>query len=311
MTFNLHADSADLAVATLLAQRWGMCRDFVKQIVVFSRAMQFDKSILATGLIYLKRLEKRVKNLNCTSEARWQYFCVAMVLASKYLLDNPYTNQEYAFHANMSLKEMNKLEPSMLNALDFRLYVSASELAAESDNISAEANSLRAIADFTLTYKCKKMEMSNKNKSQKQQRRRPFAPIQLQQQQRPNLSKTSIPRHRKIFPSSDGVPCTQNTTLVMPTSSNIFTNANNIMLPFPSLPLPLYCGSGAFHSSNLLQLQGQNVDAILKGFENDVYSSNNVLNAGLFASNDAYTNPIVNAFSWQFMPQAFPFQMRS
>jgi hypothetical protein len=52
-----------------------------------------------------------------------QLFMICMMIASKFVSDMPFTNQQWAESSGLSLQHVNHLERSTINALEFALNV--------------------------------------------------------------------------------------------------------------------------------------------------------------------------------------------
>ncbi|KAA8497888.1 Cyclin-U4-3 [Porphyridium purpureum] len=82
-------------------------------------------SAYAVALQYLRRLARLPEFEDVISiDTVWRVFLVCVLISSKYLDDRVHSNQYYAEIANTTNEHLNRLEVMILEALDYRLYVS-------------------------------------------------------------------------------------------------------------------------------------------------------------------------------------------
>jgi hypothetical protein len=91
--------------------------------------------LIVITIIYINRLKLSIRSKYkiqriFTFSNFTGIFIIALLLASKFILDNPPTNSEikdYAFGDNINLQAFNMLESLFLNTIDFNLFVSPEE----------------------------------------------------------------------------------------------------------------------------------------------------------------------------------------
>jgi hypothetical protein len=83
-----------------------------------------SKSCFVVALLYLLRIAERHPVFEPNDYNVHRLICTSVVLAAKFMEDQSYSNVHYARVGGIeTLEEMNKLETLMLQALDYRLYV--------------------------------------------------------------------------------------------------------------------------------------------------------------------------------------------
>eukprot|EP00182_Erythrolobus_australicus_P005052 CAMPEP_0185833204 /NCGR_PEP_ID=MMETSP1353-20130828/2535_1 /TAXON_ID=1077150 /ORGANISM="Erythrolobus australicus, Strain CCMP3124" /LENGTH=288 /DNA_ID=CAMNT_0028531459 /DNA_START=641 /DNA_END=1507 /DNA_ORIENTATION=+ len=101
--------------------------DYVRRIFSYSHC---SPACFSTAMYYIDHLgQQRSRSEFCVTTLNvHRVFLVAILLAIKYMEDVSFSNEHFARVGGVSLTELNRLELSMLKALDFRLYVSAEDL---------------------------------------------------------------------------------------------------------------------------------------------------------------------------------------
>ena len=85
-----------------------------------------EKNIIILGLIYIDRICD-INRLRLTNYNIHRILFISILIALKYNEDSIYSNKYYSEVAGVSLKELNSMESSFLELLDFKLYVSEEE----------------------------------------------------------------------------------------------------------------------------------------------------------------------------------------
>ena len=92
--------------------------DFLNRIILYSK---IEISTLILSLIYLNKILE--KGLLLTEYNVHKLLCISILIAIKYNEDKISNNNYYAQIFGLSLKEMNNLENSYLNLIDYKLYI--------------------------------------------------------------------------------------------------------------------------------------------------------------------------------------------
>lgn len=83
-----------------------------------------SKSCFVVAILYVVRLSERYPVFELNDYNVHRLICTAVVLAAKFVDDTSFNNAHYAKVAGIqTAAEMNKLEATMLKALDYRLFV--------------------------------------------------------------------------------------------------------------------------------------------------------------------------------------------
>ena len=85
-----------------------------------------EKNIIILGLIYIDRICD-INRLRLTNYNIHRILFISILIALKYNEDSIYSNKYYSEVAGVSLKELNSMESSFLELLDFKLFVSEEE----------------------------------------------------------------------------------------------------------------------------------------------------------------------------------------
>ena len=85
-----------------------------------------EKNIIILGLIYIDRICD-INHLRLTNYNIHRILFISILIALKYNEDSIYSNKYYSEVAGVSLKELNSMESSFLELLDFKLFVSEEE----------------------------------------------------------------------------------------------------------------------------------------------------------------------------------------
>ena len=85
-----------------------------------------EKNIIILGLIYIDRICD-INRLRLTNYNIHRILFISILIALKYNEDSIYSNKYYSEVAGVSLKELNSMEISFLELLDFKLFVSEEE----------------------------------------------------------------------------------------------------------------------------------------------------------------------------------------
>ena len=85
-----------------------------------------EKNIIILGLIYIDRICD-INRLRLTNYNIHRILFISILIALKYNEDSIYSNKYYSEVAGVSLKELNSMENSFLELLDFKLFVSEEE----------------------------------------------------------------------------------------------------------------------------------------------------------------------------------------
>mmetsp|Transcript_8748 Transcript_8748/g.22927 ORF Transcript_8748/g.22927 Transcript_8748/m.22927 type:complete len:271 (+) Transcript_8748:182-994(+) len=100
---------------------------YVKRVVGLVNG---SSSIFFAALCYMKRIANSDSRLTANAYNVHRLWITAVVLASKTLEDEVYSNEHYARMGGVpSLAEMNRLEACMLDKLGFRMHISPEEYA--------------------------------------------------------------------------------------------------------------------------------------------------------------------------------------
>ncbi|KAI7906206.1 uncharacterized protein BX663DRAFT_499240 [Cokeromyces recurvatus] len=97
---------------------------FVRHLLKRSRA---TRSTLQLAIFYLFRIRPYIakrSQLDPIVKCGRRMFLAALICAHKYLYDNTFTNASWAKISKLPVKEINAAERSILEMLDYRLYVS-------------------------------------------------------------------------------------------------------------------------------------------------------------------------------------------
>ncbi|KAI9145012.1 cyclin-domain-containing protein [Paraphysoderma sedebokerense] len=86
-------------------------------------------SIPLTGLLFIHRIINRNPSFRPTAAAgsEYRFFIVSVILASKKLLDNAYTNKSFSVVTGINATELSIMELEFLKAVNYDLYVSVDE----------------------------------------------------------------------------------------------------------------------------------------------------------------------------------------
>lgn len=94
---------------------------YLKRIIKYG---QCSPCCLVIGIIYLQRLKRRTPSLCLTSYNIQRLLVTSMMVASKFFDDFYQSNEHWAQIGNLGLKELNKLELTLLFEIKFDLSVS-------------------------------------------------------------------------------------------------------------------------------------------------------------------------------------------
>ena len=97
--------------------------EYVSRIQKYSA---IEKNIIILGLIYIDRICD-INRLRLTNYNIHRILFISILIALKYNEDSIYSNKYYSEVAGVSLKELNSMESSFLELLDFKLFVSEEE----------------------------------------------------------------------------------------------------------------------------------------------------------------------------------------
>eukprot|EP00179_Madagascaria_erythrocladioides_P008350 CAMPEP_0198309980 /NCGR_PEP_ID=MMETSP1450-20131203/2186_1 /TAXON_ID=753684 ORGANISM="Madagascaria erythrocladiodes, Strain CCMP3234" /NCGR_SAMPLE_ID=MMETSP1450 /ASSEMBLY_ACC=CAM_ASM_001115 /LENGTH=321 /DNA_ID=CAMNT_0044012765 /DNA_START=284 /DNA_END=1249 /DNA_ORIENTATION=+ len=101
--------------------------NFALQVYI-NRLVQYidaSESVFYTALLYMTRLQRKHPRMRIDDYNVHRILTTSIVLASKFLEDNVYTNRHYAHAGGMAnLEEMNQLETELLHLMEFDLNVS-------------------------------------------------------------------------------------------------------------------------------------------------------------------------------------------
>lgn len=89
---------------------------YVQRLVQYSRCS--DAAFIA-AMVFIRRVQQSHPSLKVTNYSVHRLFITAVVIATKYLDDEIYSNNYYAQVGGLELKEMNELELDMLHLLNF------------------------------------------------------------------------------------------------------------------------------------------------------------------------------------------------
>uniref|UniRef100_A0A7S3ECN2 Cyclin n=1 Tax=Rhodosorus marinus TaxID=101924 RepID=A0A7S3ECN2_9RHOD len=103
-------------------------RNTIREVVenLVSKFMCSD-AVFLMALIYMNRLERSNRYLLVNKFNVLRLFTASTLVACKFVEDEIYRNSYYAEVAGLDLKLLNHLERTVLNELDFRMYVDANE----------------------------------------------------------------------------------------------------------------------------------------------------------------------------------------
>lgn len=96
---------------------------FVRHLLKRSRA---TRSVLQLAIFYLFRIRPHImqrSQYDPIVKCGRRMFLAALICAHKYLYDNTFTNTSWARISKLPVKEVNAAEKSLLDILDYRLYV--------------------------------------------------------------------------------------------------------------------------------------------------------------------------------------------
>lgn len=141
--------STSLAVATVLARDWKLEHDFVENVVQFLHKMECTHTIVATSMVYLQRLQK-VARVQVREDGRhrivgWQCFCASVMLACKFLVDQPYSNRVFSTTSKIPLRELNRAESTILGFVNYNLAVYPKDLSNAENAITIETLAITRI----------------------------------------------------------------------------------------------------------------------------------------------------------------------
>lgn len=97
---------------------------FVRHLLKRSRA---TRSTLQLAIFYLFRIRPHLakrSQIDPIVKCGRRMFLAALICAHKYLYDNTFTNASWAKISKLPVKEINQAERSLLEMLDYRLFVS-------------------------------------------------------------------------------------------------------------------------------------------------------------------------------------------
>ncbi|KAI8878009.1 hypothetical protein K501DRAFT_259381 [Backusella circina FSU 941] len=97
---------------------------FVRHLLKRSRA---TRSTLQLAIFYLFRIRPQLakrSQIDPIVKCGRRMFLAALICAHKYLYDNTFTNASWAKISRLPVKEINQAERSLLEMLDYRLFVS-------------------------------------------------------------------------------------------------------------------------------------------------------------------------------------------
>lgn len=110
---------------------------YVRRLVQYTNC---SSSVFIVAMVYLDRLQKRVPSLRLNMMNVHRLLITAVVLAVKNLDDELYANSYYARVGGLTTDELNRLESSMLNLLDWRLNVSPETFSVYEENLLSAVN---------------------------------------------------------------------------------------------------------------------------------------------------------------------------
>ena len=84
-------------------------------------------SCAVVGLIYLQRVKKMVPSACITSHNMQRLLLIAVMLANKFLDDLYFSNKHWAKIGGLSLKEVNRLELTILSLVGWRMHVTRAD----------------------------------------------------------------------------------------------------------------------------------------------------------------------------------------
>ncbi|EIE92509.1 hypothetical protein G6F46_011798 [Rhizopus delemar] len=92
-------------------------------------ATQLKDSVVYLCLKYIANLLQANPTIEGAEGSEYRLFVVGLVLASKFLEDNTYTNKSWSEVSGMKIEELNMMEAEFLEAIDFNLCVGAQDFA--------------------------------------------------------------------------------------------------------------------------------------------------------------------------------------
>lgn len=118
---------------------------YVRRLVQYTNC---SASVFIVAMVYLDRLQQRVPSLRLSMMNVHRLLITAVVLAVKNLDDELYANSYYARVGGLTTDELNRLESSMLNLLDWRLNVTPETFAVFEDSLMSALNGDSDDEDF-------------------------------------------------------------------------------------------------------------------------------------------------------------------
>lgn len=111
-----------------LHQVWAPARalpDLSRHIQYLMIELECCYATMVVAVVYMSRLHEQFGKAGLDTETLscQQLFTVCMMVASKYVSDMPFSNQQWAQSAGYTLAHINHLERTTLNVLNFELSV--------------------------------------------------------------------------------------------------------------------------------------------------------------------------------------------
>lgn len=100
-----------------------------------------------SALVYMQKLEAKFKGsrIDTSAVSCQQLYMVCLIIASKFVSDMPFTNQQWAEVAGLTLTHVNELERSALSALDWYLAVDVKDYDDEKRYVCACVRGAQAV----------------------------------------------------------------------------------------------------------------------------------------------------------------------
>lgn len=99
-------------------------QDYIKRL---RKLFRCNDECFVLALVYIDRIGKKYASMAVSELTVHRLLVTALMIAAKFHDDTFYSNQHYGKAGGLTVREVNKLEAVMLQALDWRMLVSVQE----------------------------------------------------------------------------------------------------------------------------------------------------------------------------------------